>query len=63
MNNFAFYPQLWDDILLSFGYYSTNQKTQIDDIVAEMKKYAESQPIFSSAEVGIYCCCFFIFNY
>lgn len=51
MDKFSIFPQLWDDILLSFGFYSRNQKTQMAEIVQEMKKYAESQPIFSSTEV------------
>ncbi|XP_015788920.1 ectopic P granules protein 5 homolog [Tetranychus urticae] len=51
MDSFLLYPGLWNDILLSFGFYLPANKTKLIDLVNEMRKYAESQPIFSTYEL------------
>lgn len=54
MDCFLLYPSLWNDILLSFGFYLPSNKSKLSDLVNEIRKYAESQPIFSTCEVKSY---------
>lgn len=50
MSNFKLFPAFWNDMLLSFGLYL---RPGICDREAmnELKKYANSQPLFSSSEL------------
>lgn len=50
MSQFHLYPALWNDVLLSFGLYIKPQLSP-PDVVLEIKKYANSQPLFSSSEL------------
>lgn len=51
MDSLSLYPAVWNDALLSFGLYLPNDNLQLKDLMFEIKKYAESQPIFSAHEV------------
>ncbi|RWS25872.1 ectopic P granules protein 5-like protein, partial [Leptotrombidium deliense] len=50
MRNFSLYPLLWNDLLLSFGFYVQLPNVQLPYLIAELKKYANSQPLFCANE-------------
>lgn len=54
MNECSVYPALWNDVLLSFGFYIPPNIGDMNYFYSELKKYANHQPLFSSNEVRNY---------
>lgn len=51
MKNLSMAPCIWNDVLLSFGFFITKEEIDLSNFYVELKKYSNNQPLFTSNEV------------